>query len=68
MGEVAEGKDSAVAAAIAITPEMEAAGFAAFCRSGLVDDPMEADKLSLAEIYRPMAAIDPARASNKPDE
>jgi hypothetical protein len=36
---------------IEITPEMVEAGYRAFVRSGVTDDPLEADKLTVEEIY-----------------
>jgi hypothetical protein len=45
---------------IEITPEMIEAGFAVLKASGLTDDPLEADKLVVADIFRAMALISPA--------
>jgi hypothetical protein len=39
---------------IEITPEMVEAGYRVFCESGVTDDPLEADRLLVVEIYRAM--------------
>ena len=39
-----------------VTNGMIEAGFKVFCESGLVDGPMEADKLVLTEIFHAMAS------------
>ena len=39
---------------IQVTPEMMEAGFRVLVKSGIADDPLEADKLWLAEIYQAM--------------
>ena len=45
-------------AEIEITPAMIEAGYRIFAESGITDDPLEADKLVLAEIYEAMARLD----------
>ena len=40
---------------IEVTPAMIDAGFRVLAASGITDDPLEADKLWLAEIYQAMA-------------
>jgi hypothetical protein len=40
---------------IEVTQEMMEAGFRVLVKSGIVDDPLEADKLWLVEIYQAMA-------------
>jgi hypothetical protein len=42
---------------IVITPEMVQAGFRVFVAAAITDDPMEADRLTVAEIYRAMALL-----------
>jgi len=42
---------------IETTPEMIEAGYRAFINSGVTDDPLEADKLLVEEIYRAMRRI-----------
>lgn len=42
-----------------ITPQMEDAGFAVLCRSGIADDYMEADKLLVVEIFEAMMRAAP---------
>lgn len=42
---------------IEVTEEMLAAGFKVFTDSHVVDEPLEADKLLVAEIYQAMAAV-----------
>ena len=44
---------------IEITEEMIEVGFRVLARSGISDDPLEADKLLIAEIYRAMFAHRP---------
>lgn len=56
MASIANATEAEREADVDITPEMIEAGFKVFARSGLVDEPLEADKLFLAEIYRAMAS------------
>ena len=42
---------------IEVTPEMEEAGFAVLCSSGIADEYLEADKVVIAEIYRAMVRL-----------
>lgn len=44
-------------AEIEVTPEMIEVGFRVLCDSGIVDDPLEADKCTVAEVYRAMALL-----------
>ena len=44
-----------------ITPEMIEAGYQVLLASGLTDDPLEADKLTVAEIFRAMLSLYPHR-------
>ena len=46
---------------IEITPEMVEAGYRVLVGACLTDDLLEADKLTVAEIYRAMAALLPDR-------
>ena len=46
-------------ATVVVTPEMIEAGFQILNRSGLSDEYLEADKLTLAQIYRAMFAHRP---------
>jgi hypothetical protein len=39
-----------------ITPEMIEAGFRVLAASGITDDPLEADRLLVAEIFRAMVS------------
>ena len=39
------------------TPEMIEAGYRVLVASGITDDPLEADKLTVAEIYRAMRSL-----------
>ena len=48
---------------VVITPAMLQAGWDVLAASGLVDDPLEADKLTVARIYRAMVAESPRPAS-----
>lgn len=43
---------------IEITPEMIEAGYRLFVASGVTDDPLEADKLLVSEIYRSMRLLE----------
>ena len=54
-------RDRAKAEEIEITPEMIEAGFKALRASAISDDLLEADKLTVAEIYRAMAPLSPER-------
>ena len=40
---------------VEVTPEMIEAGFAVLVSSAITDDPLEADRLVVADIYRAMA-------------
>ena len=42
---------------IEITPEMIEAGYQVLPASGLTDDPLEADRLVIAEIFRAMFSL-----------
>jgi hypothetical protein len=42
-----------------VTPEMIEAGYRILLASGLADDPLEADRLVVVEIYRAMASLRP---------
>ena len=45
---------------IEVTPEMMEAGYRVLMAAGLGDALLEADKLTVAEIYRAMVAVAPA--------
>ena len=47
-------KDESLAPEIEVTPEMIEAGFKVLRNSGIADEYLEADTLSVAEIYRAM--------------
>jgi len=42
---------------IEVTPVMIEAGYRVLAESGIIDDPLEADKLTVAEIYRAMRSL-----------
>ena len=42
-----------------VTPQMVEAGYRALAAAGLTDEPLEADRLVVVEIYRAMAALAP---------
>ena len=42
---------------IEVTAEMIEAGYQVFVRSGVMDDPLEADRLTVEEIYRAMRLV-----------
>ena len=44
---------------IKITPQMIEAGFAVLRESGIADEYLEADKCTVADIYRAMSALRP---------
>jgi hypothetical protein len=48
---------------IEITPEMIEAGYLTLIASGVVDDPLEADKVTVAEIFEAMLRARPRRTS-----
>lgn len=49
---------------IVVTSEMEEAGFRVLCNSGIAGECLEADKLTLAEIYRSMFSLSPDQQRN----
>lgn len=59
--------DEMKSAKIEVTPEMVEAGFRVLKTSCIADDYLDADKLTLVEIYRAMAAAGPlANSEGKP--
>ena len=50
---------------IVVTPEMIEAGFKILQDSGLTDDLLEADKCTVAEIFRAMSQFDPCRQASR---